>query len=50
MNNFLYIKAKNTDQAISELDSDIRHKIIAGGTNINDLLRYFITKAVYLLW
>lgn len=45
MNNFSYIKAKNTDQAISEIGSDIRHKIIAGGTNINDLLRYFITKA-----
>jgi len=45
MNNFSYIKAENTDQAISELDGDIRNKIIAGGTNINDLLRYFITKA-----
>nr|WP_294924369.1 xanthine dehydrogenase family protein subunit M [uncultured Flavobacterium sp.] len=45
MNNFLYVKAKNTDQAISELDGDIRHKIVAGGTNINDLLRYYITKA-----
>ena len=45
MNNFSYTKANNVDQAIAELDGDIRNKIIAGGTNINDLLKYFITKA-----
>lgn len=45
MNNFSYIKASSTAQAISEVDGDIRNKIIAGGTNINDLLKYFITKA-----
>ena len=45
MNNFSYTKAKNTAQAISQIDGDIRNKIVAGGTNINDLLKYFITKA-----
>ncbi len=45
MNNFSYTKAKNTEQAISQIDGDIRNKIVAGGTNINDLLKYFITKA-----
>jgi xanthine dehydrogenase YagS FAD-binding subunit len=45
MNNFSYTKALNTNQAITEIDGDIRNKIIAGGTNINDLLKYFITKA-----
>lgn len=45
MNNFSYTKAATTDQAISGLNGDIRNKIIAGGTNITDLLKYFITKA-----
>jgi len=45
MNNFLYTKVANVNQAISQIDADIRNKIVAGGTNINDLLKYFITKA-----
>jgi xanthine dehydrogenase YagS FAD-binding subunit len=45
MNNFSYTTAKNNEEAISEINSDIRNKVIAGGTNINDLLKYFITKA-----
>ncbi|KQB42650.1 FAD binding domain-containing protein [Flavobacterium aquidurense] len=45
MNNFSYTKVSNVQEAISELDGDIRNKIVAGGTNINDLLKYFITKA-----
>jgi xanthine dehydrogenase YagS FAD-binding subunit len=45
MNNFSYTKAATTDEAISGLNGDIRNKIIAGGTNITDLLKYFITKA-----
>lgn len=44
MNNFSYTKALDINQAITEIDGDIRNKIIAGGTNINDLLKYFITK------
>lgn len=45
MNNFSYKKALNVDDAIAEVNGDIRNKIVAGGTNINDLLKYFITKA-----
>ncbi|MCP2025269.1 xanthine dehydrogenase YagS FAD-binding subunit [Flavobacterium sp. HSC-32F16] len=45
MNNFSYIKVSNTAEAILQIDGDIRNKIVAGGTNINDLLKYFITKA-----
>ena len=45
MNNFSYTKVANVEQAISQLNGDIRNKIVAGGTNINDLLKYFITKA-----
>lgn len=45
MNNFSFTKVSTTDQAISEINGDIRNKIVAGGTNINDLLKYFITKA-----
>lgn len=45
MNNFSYTKASNIEQAISQIDGDIRNKIVAGGTNLNDLLKYFITKA-----
>ncbi|KFF02918.1 FAD binding domain-containing protein [Flavobacterium reichenbachii] len=45
MNNFSYTKVSTTDQAISQIDGDIRNKIVAGGTNLNDLLKYFITKA-----
>ncbi|CAM3386826.1 FAD binding domain-containing protein [Flavobacterium chungbukense] len=45
MNNFSYIKVSDAKQAIAELNGDIRNKAVAGGTNINDLLKYFVTKA-----
>mgnify|MGYP003575042067 CR=1 FL=1 len=45
MNNFSYTKVSTADQAVLEINGDIRNKIVAGGTNINDLLKYFITKA-----
>jgi xanthine dehydrogenase YagS FAD-binding subunit len=45
MNNFTYTKASTVPEVISEINGDIRNKIVAGGTNINDLLKYFITKA-----
>jgi xanthine dehydrogenase YagS FAD-binding subunit len=45
VNNFSYIRVSSAEQAVSEISGDIRSKIIAGGTNINDLLKYFITKA-----
>lgn len=49
MNNFSYTKVSTTEQGISQINGDIRNKIVAGGTNINDLLKYFITKADQLV-
>lgn len=45
MNNFSYTKAKDVSQAVAELNGNTQHKVIAGGTNITDLLKYFITTA-----
>jgi xanthine dehydrogenase YagS FAD-binding subunit len=45
MNNFAYAKTTSIAQAIDELDGNAQNKIVAGGTNINDLLKYFITTA-----
>jgi len=45
MNNFAYAKAADVNQAIEQLNGNTRNKIVAGGTNINDLLKYFITTA-----
>jgi len=45
MNNFAYAKTTSIAQAIDELDGNTQNKIVAGGTNINDLLKYFITTA-----
>ena len=45
MNNFAYKKATDLNTAVSLLGEGQDHKIIAGGTNIVDLLKYFITEA-----
>lgn len=45
MNNFSFTKVSSPQDVFKEMDGDIRNKIIAGGTNITDLLKYFITKA-----
>lgn len=45
MNNFNYTKAASIPDALKELNGNTANKIIAGGTNINDLLKYFITTA-----
>jgi xanthine dehydrogenase YagS FAD-binding subunit len=45
MNNFAYAKTTSVAQAIDELNGNTKNKIVAGGTNINDLLKYFITTA-----
>ncbi|KGO91113.1 FAD binding domain-containing protein [Flavobacterium subsaxonicum] len=45
MNNFAYAKATNAAQAIEQLNGNTQNKIVAGGTNINDLLKYFVTQA-----
>ncbi|WP_394776457.1 FAD binding domain-containing protein [Flavobacterium sp.] len=49
MNNFSYIKTNDIGQAVSELSNDSGNKIVAGGTNINDLLKYFVTTAKKLV-
>lgn len=45
MNNFAYTKATDIDNAVALISGDDDNKIIAGGTNIIDLLKYFITEA-----
>lgn len=45
MNNFAYTKATDVNDAISLTSGNDDRKIIAGGTNIIDLLKYFITQA-----
>lgn len=45
MNNFAYTKATDVNNAVSLTSGNEDHKIIAGGTNIIDLLKYFITEA-----
>lgn len=49
MNNFSYVKATDVHQAISQLNGNEGNKIVAGGTNINDLLKYFVTQADKLI-
>jgi xanthine dehydrogenase YagS FAD-binding subunit len=49
MNNFSYIKTNDIGQAVAELSNDSGNKIVAGGTNINDLLKYFVTTAKKLV-
>jgi len=45
MNNFTYTKATDVNNAVSLTSENDQNKIIAGGTNIIDLLKYFITEA-----
>jgi len=45
MNNFAYKKAIDVNNAVSLTSGNDDNKIIAGGTNIIDLLKYFITQA-----
>jgi len=45
MNNFTFTKARDTKHAISEVSGNPESKYVAGGTNLIDLLKYFITSA-----
>lgn len=45
MNNFDFIKAADVESAISSTQKSKGNKIIAGGTNILDLMKYFVTEA-----
>ncbi|WP_394665862.1 FAD binding domain-containing protein [uncultured Chryseobacterium sp.] len=49
MNNFSYTKANSVDEAISLAYANEENKIIAGGTNIIDLMKYFVTEADTLI-
>ncbi|MCD9856680.1 xanthine dehydrogenase family protein subunit M [Epilithonimonas sp. JDS] len=45
MNNFSYQKAIDVNNAISIINENADNKIIAGGTNLIDLMKYFVTEA-----
>lgn len=45
MNNFAYQKASDIDHATSLVSEHNNNQVIAGGTNIIDLLKYFVTQA-----
>ncbi|MCX8530735.1 FAD binding domain-containing protein [Chryseobacterium luquanense] len=45
MNNFSYTKAVDIEDAVSFINGHDGNKIIAGGTNIVDLMKYFVTQA-----
>lgn len=49
MNNFSYTKAYSVDEAVSLTNVNEDNKIIAGGTNIVDLMKYFVTEAETLI-
>ncbi len=49
MNNFSYTKANSVDEAVSLTYANEENKIIAGGTNIIDLMKYFVTEADTLI-
>lgn len=44
MNSFSYAKAKDVQDAIQHCNGNQGSKYIAGGTNLTDLMKYFITK------
>src|SRR5690606_34456544 len=43
MNNFSYSKARSVEEAIQRVEGKEKAQFVAGGTNIIDLLKYFIT-------
>jgi len=45
MNNFAYTKVTHVEDAVSLINGHDGNKIIAGGTNIIDLMKYFVTHA-----
>jgi xanthine dehydrogenase YagS FAD-binding subunit len=45
MNNFSYKKVRTIDDTVAVLTESPDNKIIAGGTNLIDLLKYFVTEA-----
>lgn len=49
MNNFEYQRASSFDEAIHQVTAKNHTKVVAGGTNILDLLKYFLTSADTLI-
>ena len=49
MNNFSYQKATDINDAIFSINENDNNKIIAGGTNLIDLMKYFVTEADTLI-
>ncbi|WP_312191644.1 FAD binding domain-containing protein, partial [Sphingobacterium sp.] len=49
MNNLSYQQAGNIDTAVTLLEQTPANRIIAGGTNIIDLLKYFVFEADLLV-
>jgi xanthine dehydrogenase YagS FAD-binding subunit len=49
MNNFNYTQAQSVEEAVQQLQSDKEAKFLAGGTNLIDLMKYFITSASTLV-
>ena len=49
MNNFSYQKVTDINDAIFSINENLENKIIAGGTNLIDLMKYFVTEADTLI-
>lgn len=49
MNNFSYKKAETVSDAVTLLTDHSESKIVAGGTNLIDLLKYFVTETDMLI-
>jgi len=49
MNNFDFTKAADVESAVASTQKSRGNKIIAGGTNILDLMKYFVTEAETLV-
>ncbi len=45
MNDFSFVRAKDLPQAVDEISGRPQHRLIAGGTNLVDLMRYFVVHA-----
>ncbi|MES2830034.1 MAG: xanthine dehydrogenase family protein subunit M [Bacteroidota bacterium] len=49
MNDFFYTRASSVEDTLTRLSSGSENKIVAGGTNLLDLIKYFITTAAELV-
>jgi xanthine dehydrogenase YagS FAD-binding subunit len=49
MNRFSYTRASDVGQAVRELAADPAAKVIAGGTNLVDLMKYFVERPTRLV-